>query len=187
MSGVSGVQERRVPREPHLVAFDEAEFALAVQSQRSTVQKALARYGIWGSAVDDVFHLVSGELWASLGRWEIAPGSPTLGQWANGVARNTARGWLRKERPGLGPGGMSTVSIDSLVERPAKDEVEANLEAAAIIRTLQAEVVREPGGVARWERMVRDVTHASRGANARKELVARLQTMHSLVSVAAPD
>lgn len=184
---MNGLQERQLPRDPHLVSYDQEEFAEAVRSQRVVVQRALARYGIWGQAVDDVFDLVGGELWASLGRWEIAPHSPTLGQWANGVARNTARGWLRKERPGLGPGGVGTVPIDSILERPNQSEAEANVEAAAIIRGLQAEVVSEPGGVARWERMVRDVTHRSRGANARKELVERLQTMHRMVGLEGPD
>lgn len=173
------------PTKPENVPYLQADFDDAVQSQRHVVSSVL-RPSAQTGRVDDVMGLLVGDLWRSLGRWWDSGLTrnrqrPTLGAWANGVARFTAREWLRQENPLRAPQGQRMILLDALPGDALVEDRDAHVTdstAADILKALRAQVLGQPGGASKWERMVRDVTHPGRGVRVRDELRHLLHRMN---------
>ncbi|NKX94252.1 hypothetical protein HF995_13400 [Sanguibacter hominis ATCC BAA-789] len=162
------------------VAYDADEFAVAVQTWRPLVRRQLAKWGEAGR-VEDVMAMFASDLWTSLGRWEVANGSPPLVQWAHGVAKNTVSTYLRTERPGRGPAGRQTVPLEVLVELPGREsekaeKAEETRAAREIIRQCETYYASIPGGLAKWKMILDQADHERRGVNARQHALELLET-----------
>lgn len=161
--------------------ISDAEWTAAVVLAERAVRQRMHRAGR-GYRAEDAAALASSELWLSLPRWAETSPRPPLAAWARSrlAARNTVSRWEREEDPLRAPRGtmvlLDALPTDAIVAdaHPVRREAE---DARAIIHELRDRVLSQPGGAARWDWIVANVEHSTRGRRARAAAMTVLEDM----------